>query len=110
VDRLKPLVAYLVTEAWAKDWPKGEERPTDLHLHEVKREIIIASALTIDRRAGMAMAEILRDDEARISGYGKIEAIACGSRKANGEPCAEAGILEPFFRGYLQAYSILPHA
>jgi hypothetical protein len=103
VNRLKPLVAYVVTEAWAKDWPKGEEPPTDLHLHEVKREIIIASALTIDRRAGVAMAEVLRDAEARISGYGEIETIACGSRQENGEPCTEAGILEPFFRGYVQA-------
>jgi hypothetical protein len=109
-EGLKPIVAYIVTEAWAKDWPKGEKRPTDLHLEEVKREIIIASALTIDQRAGVAFSEILRDAEARISGYGEIESIACGSRQENGEPAAEAGILEPFFYGYLQAQFGAPDA
>jgi hypothetical protein len=107
-EKLKPVVVYLLAEAWAKSWPKGEEPqgPVDLQLQDVKHEIIMACALTIDGRAGEAHVEILRDAEARISGYGEIESIACGSRQENGEPVAEARILEPFFYGYSRAYSL----
>jgi hypothetical protein len=105
-EKLQPVVVYLVSEAWEKSWPIGEEPkgPIDLRLQEVKREIIMATALTIDGRAGQAYAEILRDDQARISGYGEIESIACGSLQENGERAVKPGVLlQPFFGGYLQA-------
>lgn len=104
-EKLQPIVIYLLSEAWAKSWPKGEEPkgPIDLRLQEVKREIVMGCALTIDGRAGQAQAEILRDGEARISGYGEIDSMACGSRRENGEPAVKANILQPFFRSYLKA-------
>jgi hypothetical protein len=103
-ENLQPTVIYLVSEAWAKSWPQGEEPkgPIDLRLQEVKREIVMACALTIDGRVGQAHAEILRDDEARISGYGEIESIPCGTKQDNGEPAVEANLLKHFFQSYVQ--------
>lgn len=100
-----PLVVSLLSECWAKTWPQGEKpkRPVDLRLEEVKREIVMLCALTIDGRAGCAFREIERDHEALISGLGEIESIACGSLQENGEPAAEAEILKPFFHAYLHA-------
>ena len=96
----------LVFEAWTKRPPTKEDtRPwlSDIKDPGGRREIIMAGALIIDGRAGFASAKILRDDQARISGYGEIESIACGSREENGEASAKAGILEPFFYGYVKA-------
>lgn len=109
---LKPIVIYLVTECWTKALEKGQEPPKgSLRLQEVKQESIVASALTIDGRAALAMAKILRDEEARISGYGEIDLIACGSRQENGEPAVEAKLLEAFFIGYSQTlFGKLKHA
>jgi hypothetical protein len=102
----KPIAICLFSEGLAKAPPTKEDtRPWSTYIKDStgRIEIISCIALTIDWRTGAAFAEILRDAEARISGYGEIESIACGSRQENGEPAAEAGILEPFFHGYLQA-------
>ena len=96
-QKLRPLVVYLIAEAWEGEEPKGS---IDLEIEEVKHEIIIAVALTIDGRAGKAGTQIQRDPEGRISGYGEIVLHGCGSRRENGEPAVQAGILKPFFYGY----------
>ena len=109
-ENLQPVVVYLLSEAWTKSWPKGEEPkgPIDLRLQEVKREIVTGVALTIDGRAGQACAEILRDDRGSISGYGEIESIPCGTRQENGEQAVEANILKQFFHEYLARFHQVP--
>ena len=100
-EMLRPIVIYLLSEAWVKSWLKGEEPKGPID--QVKREVVMGCALTIDGRAGHAMAEILRDDQARISGYGEIDSIACGSLLQNGESAVQPDILQLFFRSYLEA-------
>lgn len=104
-EQRNPIVVYVLSECWAKTWPR-EDRPkgrVDLRLEEVKREVVMLVALTIDGRAGMTCAEIQRDDQGLMSGLGEIMQISCGSRQENGESAAQADILKPFFRAYLQA-------
>jgi hypothetical protein len=95
----KPIVIYSFTEAWTKDRAIGERRPVDLHLEEVKTEVVVAAAMTIDGRTGGILSEIERDGEGLISGYREMLSIPCGRKGDNGGSSLEIGMLKPFFEG-----------
>jgi hypothetical protein len=95
----KPVVIYSFTEAWTKTREKGQRAPGPLHLEEVKTEVVVAAAMTIDGRTGGILSEIERDGEGLISGYREMLSIPCGRKGDNGEPHLEIGMLRPFFEG-----------